>query len=576
MKFAVLFLGLLSTHLFAGKIHQIELAASKSCVLVEDSGVKTLECVGKKIALPSGFEPNLFSVGKDHVCMADSKKIKCVGNIAIEKDIAGIKILKSGRDTVCYSSGAGLVCQGVGVATLLTPPATKNPQDVIVGKSHACVVDEVAPSRNELLCWGSNKFGKTDVPNTLINPLHVSVGDEFTCVLDKVSKNQNKVICFGKSRGNRTNVPALVHPQTILSGKGFSCSIDLLNYWGETELKCWGQLGDLDGNILITNPLLARSSFFHLCAYSKVDGLMCFGTNISGETNLSYEMQTAEIAKSLLVVSNELKVPSSDALATGYSHACAITFDKKITCWGKDYSSQTVVPKGIVDPVQVVAGAEHTCALHQNKVTCWGDNYFGQRSVPALANPVKLSSTYDSHTCAILKDGSVKCWGKDGDGQVSKIPALKLPVKEVTAGVNYTCALDQEGVKCWGGSGMAKTKVPPMDKVIKIKAGWSHTCALHRKGITCWGDNYYGQSTVPPLTNPISLGVGGTYNCAQTKTETKCWGHKGYNTLSTPKFSDLKYFSLGGNFACAQDGIKVKCWGRNEFKQSEVPVGLKL
>jgi len=77
-----------------------------------------------------------------------------------------------------------------------------------------------------------------------------------------------------------------------------------------------------------------------------------------------------------------------------------------------------------------------------------------------------------AHACVVLKDGSVRCWGDNGKGQLG----VGLPVATV-----------------------AMTAVPmPVPGLAaaatRVCAGSAHTCALLQTGIVvCWGDNAAGQ-----------------------------------------------------------------------------------
>jgi len=131
---------------------------------------------------------------------------------------------------------------------------------------------------------------------------------------------------------------------------------------------------------------------------------------------------------------------------------------------------------------------------------CWGYNSSGQlgngnsgstanSSIPVAVNglgPVKSISAGTFHTCAILSDDSLKCWGGNGDGQLgngSSIDALTpvsvsglSQVKAISAGSFHTCALlSNQRAKCWGkndngqlGNGSSGTDNATPDNVLNL------------------------------------------------------------------------------------------------------------
>jgi alpha-tubulin suppressor-like RCC1 family protein len=137
----------------------------------------------------------------------------------------------------------------------------------------------------------------------------------------------------------------------------------------------------------------------------------------------------------------------------------------------------------------IVAGGSHTCALlDDNSSKCWGEGEKGQvgqektsddRVPPTLSITIGTNRTAtaitagDAHTCAILDNSAIKCWGLNDSGQLGQGNTINLgdnaneinPISKVidlgagrtvggiAAGDDYTCAvLDNASIKCWGGN----------------------------------------------------------------------------------------------------------------------------
>jgi alpha-tubulin suppressor-like RCC1 family protein len=270
----------------------------------------------------------------------------------------------------------------------------------------------------------------------------------------------------------------------------------------------------------------------------------------------------------------------------------------------------------VVDPA-VVSGADatHVCALRSDgAVVCWGSNERGQLGqgsmlplgdqpgeVAALA-PVDLGSSRAAvrlavgavHTCALLDDDSVKCWGGnyrgqlglednvargDGEGQMGDaLPAVNLgigrAVRAIAAGTDFTCAvLDDQSVKCWGFNidgelGLGDTQnrgwnegdmgdaLPRVDlgagkRAVTLAAGFTHTCALLDDGaVKCWG-----------------VGTGGQLGLGDTAARGDGPGEMGEALPAVDLGAGRKAVAIaaGSGRSCALlDDGRVKCWGSNE------------
>jgi len=322
-----------------------------------------------------------------------------------------------------------------------------------------------------------------------------------------------------------------------------------------------------------------------------------------------------------LACAQNLCVPiQAVGLALGAEHTCARFNNGKVRCWGYGsdgrlgYGStanvgdaQKPYSAGDVDvgaeALDVVAGAEHTCALVTGgAVRCWGHgangvlgygntNNIGDSAKPSSAGDVNVGGTVvqlsagSFHTCAVLSTGTVRCWGYGANGQLgygstvnvgdTASPAsagdvaLAGKALAVSAGGQHTCALLVSGdVQCWGlgalgqlGSeshssfGDLPKEMPPGvvdvgDAVKSVSAGWAHTCVLTSTGsVKCWGSGADGR-----------LGYGNTANVGDRPTQ-----------MPPPDVfvgGGVSLVTAAGDHTCALlTGGAAHCWGRGDTGQ---------
>lgn len=233
-----------------------------------------------------------------------------------------------------------------------------------------------------------------------------------------------------------------------------------------------------------------------------------------------------------------------------------------------------------------------------------------------LGAAVKSVGAGETHSCALLANGTVHCWGSNSEGQLgngtkvnSSIPVTVTGVSTATwLGIGYFhgCAVGTGGgVQCWGrnvdgelGNGTTSgsttaVKVSRISTAKAVAAAYSHSCAVLSSGaVKCWGDNYYGQlgngkihtrSTTPVSVSGIStaksVAVGENFSCALLTSGTvKCWGVNSYGQLgngnnirsSIPTtvsgISTATALAVGQVHSCAvlKSGT-VKCWGTDFY-----------
>jgi alpha-tubulin suppressor-like RCC1 family protein len=207
---------------------------------------------------------------------------------------------------------------------------------------------------------------------------------------------------------------------------------------------------------------------------------ICWGSNVYGESGLPNS--ASKVSPSVI---QGLEAPQQ--LALGDSHGCALLASGGVACWGRNncgqrgdenstvdrYTAERVA--GIESATAVVAGGNHSCALlRDSSVVCWGQlrdqcEYYdlGTTYVPqAVANltGVTALSTRGHHTCARVSDGTVKCWGSNSWGQLgddashAKTDVLRIELAlgsaaGVAAGSEFNCAWTSQGaLACWGNN----------------------------------------------------------------------------------------------------------------------------
>jgi alpha-tubulin suppressor-like RCC1 family protein len=294
--------------------------------------------------------------------------------------------------------------------------------------------------------------------------------------------------------------------------------------------------------------------------------------------------------------------------------------------------TQQFTANGVFAPTGVSAGGEYTCVrLPDGTGQCTGRNQFGQLGngtfyinastlveVSGLAAATRIAAG-DEFGCALLQDGTARCWGlgeygQRGDGSFERISTVPVEVIGITnavdikSGYSHACVLLEDGtIRCWGAnrygqlgdpSTQAGSAVPVVVTGISdaaaLTTGADHACALLGDGnLQCWGKNDTGQlgdgtftssSTPVPvqgLTDVVAISGGGMHMCAVSRNGTvKCWGENergqlgdGTNfTTATPVqvvgISGAVAVSSGWRHTCAllNDGT-VRCWGDNEFGQ---------
>jgi len=398
---------------------------------------------------------------------------------------------------------------------------------VVAGVQHTCALTRDGNVR----CWGGNSSGQLGLGDT--RPRGGLPGE--------MGSNLPRV-ALGAGRSARA----------IAAGGSFTCAL-----LDDGSVKCWGansygQLGQGDvrgrggapdemGDALGTIPLGAGKTAkaiaagqLHACALLSDDSVKCWGKNDQGELGLGDTTSRGGTPGSMgdaLAAVDLGPGRTARAMSAKGDHTCARLDDGTLKCWGfnafgqlglGDGTDRGGLPADMGASLPAVAlgtgrtalavgsAAYSTCAvLDDGSVKCWGSNFRAQLGLgdttnrgsapnemgdmlPAVAlgqgRTATALATGFFHACAVLDDGSLKCWGYGLAGQLGlgdgvsrggqpgdmgdALPAVALGMgrtaKSVAAGLYHTCAvLDDDSIKCcnaaWEHTFLGFTSDRPID-----------------------------------------------------------------------------------------------------------------
>jgi alpha-tubulin suppressor-like RCC1 family protein len=270
--------------------------------------------------------------------------------------------------------------------------------------------------------------------------------------------------------------------------------------------------------------------------------------------------------------------PVARAISAGGDHTCALLAGGSVECWGDNADGQLgvgtssgpmacngdpcartpVAVRAITTATAISAGGDHTCALlADGSVECWGDNADGQLGVGTSSGPMACSgdpcsttpvpvrgiahataiSAGGTQTCALLVGGSLECWGYNGYGQLGV----------GTSSGPHTC---RDGAPC----ATTPVAVRGIVNATAITAGNDHTCALLATGaVDCWGYNFSAELGVGTSSGPHFCTAGQW--CSTTP-------------VAVLGVANATAVVAGGDHTCALLAAgRVDCWGYNSYGQ---------
>jgi alpha-tubulin suppressor-like RCC1 family protein len=348
----------------------------------------------------------------------------------------------------------------VGLMVVALPVAIQAPQRanaapitgftrVETNGNHSCATKSDAT----VWCWGLNSSGQLGDGTTtnrsrpvqvldLADVVSVDTGYDYACAL----KSDATVWCWGgngnSSLGDGTTTnrsrPVQVKDSTGLSyltgvtqvstGSGHACAVK-----SNGSAWCWGWnhygilgSGGPASNIPKEVPNIStatqiRAGGFYTCVLLASGAINCWGERLNGNYGLA---GVTFLSKSK------------------GQHICAVATDLALKCWGYNQEGQLGINNtthqtspttvtGFANALSVSSSNHNSCAVKADGTPwCWGWNAFGQVGVADTANKIvptavsgvtggvtQISAGY-THTCALLTDTTIKCWGDNRWGQL--------------------------------------------------------------------------------------------------------------------------------------------------------------
>lgn len=470
-------------------------------------------------------------------------------------------------------------------------------EKIAVGESHACAVVNLTGTRS-VKCWGLNSSGQlgdgtnnsSTTPVDVLNSTgatDVAASRRSTCAVIS-----GAVKCWGANSVGELGDNTGVNKNSPVQAVGLTSGFDMVAMGGDNDngynygcakntsgaVYCWGanymgQGGYSGGGVLWTPNLVSSMSSnissisaggVTTCAVNTSGSVACMG-NTTGFQFGNYWGSAKPQLQDVLGLGSTI-----NQVGLGRYTSCATLSTGAVKCWGANSQSQigdgtatlTGTPTSAVgltsNVTKVVSGGDYngfyfSCALiNDGTVKCWGNNQVGQvgvgtattnyptpTAVSSLSGVVDIAAAHEAHVCAVINDGTVKCWGRNDVGQLgnnsttnSSVPVTVSGVVGATSVTAYTttCATISGAVKCWGngaygtiGDGGSSDRWVPTQATgltsgwVEVSASWYSVCARNRQGtVKCWGNgNTAGELLVGSITTsstPTSIiGAGSGY-----------------------------------------------------------------
>lgn len=370
----------------------------------------------------------------------------------------------------------------------------------------------VAPASAALQVGGRQQLTATatfsDGSARILTDRALEASDVATCAITR----SGVVKCLGNPYPTPTPIPAFRDAIALAGGTQQMCAL-----FADGTVNCEGRA------VALAAPAVAIAAQSVItCALLSTGGVQCWDG-----------MSATPTAQHVSGIANAIAIGAEAGVG-----ACVVIAGGSVTCWegmgdnSGPFQLAAARVEGVVNATAVTYAVRHGCALiSDGTVMCWGENDHGQLgngqivlpgtntpptwvrdSAGVLTGAVSVVSG-DYHSCALLANGTAKCWGQRAALNVPADSPLAIPFFQqvppglpaiptataVAAGAYHSCVTIVDGtVWCWGEQ-PGQPIMPPT-----LMAGFDEVLALS------WSSMNSGIAT--PMANGVTVatGVGST------------------------------------------------------------------
>lgn len=317
-----------------------------------------------------------------------------------------------------------------------------------------------------------------------------------------------------------------------------------------------------------TNPVVSLAAPATVAATTDAGQVTLQWNPVEGATSYAIYMAVPTSGATLVSKVKYAEAASSPHLVNGLSRGQTYLFTiVAVAATGDEGDASAEVTVRLPMATTALAtGAKHSCALlADGAVKCWGRNNASQLGsaisdysaspvvVPGVSNAKSISAA-GQHSCAVLADGNMQCWGTYGEGSTAVTFTSPIVIGDIASAVSVAssrdtdCALLSDArVACFNpvATSSTPTFAPSLSKVV----------ALAPAG-----------TVVNGVANVKQIAAGEGFTCALLNDGTvTCWngvaGNLGYAPARpVPNIVAATAIAAKGDQACALLPAGVQCW----------------